>query len=224
MFVLTIWGVLSPAIREWRQRKKSGETRTAGTFGFRKTGLDADLLFTLVLTGLFITSLVISSQWEFGAKLVPQVVGWTFLIIISIYVFFKLFYQKGRRQAEVKDGSGQTVRQDVEETDVHFDIVVDFGDIDIKTIWNRALVYFGWCFFFFGAASIIGLLPAMFVFLVGYMRFSGQESWKLVLGISIPLWAFCYFLFHEILIIPWPQTGVGDMFPVLRTINAVNLF
>ena len=64
----------------------------------------------------------------------------------------------------------------------------------------------------------------MFLFLVGSMRFSGKESWKTTLIIAVPLWVFCYFLFHEILIIPWPQTVIGDMFPVLRTINAINLF
>ena len=64
----------------------------------------------------------------------------------------------------------------------------------------------------------------MFLFLVGYMRFSGKETWTTTLTIAVAMWAFCYFLFHEILIIPWPQSVVGDLFPVLRTINAVNLF
>ena len=73
-------------------------------------------------------------------------------------------------------------------------------------------------------AAVIGLLPAIFFFMVGYMRFWARESWTLVLGLSISLWIFCYFLFHHILIIPWPQTVVGDIFPVLRTINWANLF
>ena len=64
----------------------------------------------------------------------------------------------------------------------------------------------------------------MFFFLVGYMRFVGKETWKVTLIIAVSMWVFCYGLFHKILFIPWPQTVIGDMFPVLRTINAINLF
>ena len=66
--------------------------------------------------------------------------------------------------------------------------------------------------------------PSMFIFLVGYMRFWGRASWALTMGISCSLWIFCYGLFHHILIIPWPQTVLGNFFPVLRTINWANLF
>jgi TctA family transporter len=224
MLILTFWGILSPAIKDWRERRARGETRGASVFAFKRSGFDLDLLFTGVIAGLFAAALVISSEWEFGAKLVPQTVGYAALIILGFYAFAKLFYQKGQRQATVKDGSGQDVKQDLEETDVHFDIVVDFGDLPKDTIWRRALYYFGWCFFFFGAAAVIGLLPAMFFFLVGYMRFWGKESWLVTLGVAIPLWVFSYVLFHHVLIIPWPQTVIGDMFPVLRTMNNINLF
>jgi TctA family transporter len=224
MFIITLYGIASPAIRDYRERKKSGETRAASVFGFKRSGVDLDLLFTAFIFTLFVIELYISAQWEFGAKLIPQVVGYTALIILSFYMFAKLFYQQGKRQAQVRDGSGQEVTQDIEETDVHFDITVDFGDLSIETITRRAFYYFGWCLFFFGSAAVIGLLPSMFFFLVGYMRFWGKETWKTTLYISVPLWIFCYYLFHKILIIPWPQTVVGNMFPVLRTMNDVNLF
>ncbi|MDA1325651.1 MAG: tripartite tricarboxylate transporter permease [Proteobacteria bacterium] len=223
-FLLSIYGVASPAIRDYRERKKAGETRGASVFGFKRAGLDSDLAFTAVIFTLFSISLYISSGWEFGAKLVPQVVGYAAVLFLGLYAFSKLFYSKGKRQSHTKDDSGAVVTQDITETDVHFDIVVDFGDLSVETITRRAAYYFGWCLFFFGAAAVIGLLPSMFFFLVGYMRFWGKESWKMTLYIAVPLWAFCYFLFHKILIIPWPQTVVGDMFPVLRTMNDINLF
>ena len=224
MLLLTFWGIMSPLIKDWRERRKRGETRAASSFGFKKSGFDLDLLFTAVIAGLFTSALIISADWEFGAKLVPHVVGYIALIILALHAFSKLFYQRGQRQATVRDGSGQEVKQDLEETDVHFDITVDFGDLSLETIWRRALAYFGWCFFFFGAASVIGLLPAMFFFMAGYMRFWGKESWTMTMILTGSLWIFCYFLFHHILIIPWPQTVVGDMYPVLRTMNNVNLF
>ncbi len=71
---------------------------------------------------------------------------------------------------------------------------------------------------------MVGLLPAMFLFLVGYMRFEGKESWKVTLGVAIPMWVLSYGLFHKILIVPWPQTLVGDWFPELRSNLWLNLF
>lgn len=224
MLILTFWGILSPAIKDWRERRARGETRGASVFAFKRSGMDLDLLFTAVIAGLFTTALVISSEWEFGAKLVPQTVGYIALIILGVYAFIKLFYQKGQRRETVQDDDGNDITQDLEESDVHFDIVVDFGDLPKETIWRRALAYFGWCFFFFGSASVVGLLPSMFLFLVGYMRFWGKETWALTLGVALPLWIFSYVLFHHVLIIPWPQTVIGDMFPILRTMNNVNLF
>ena len=228
VFLLSIYGIMSPLVSNARQRKKdvaAGKSvQQAGTFAYNKTGFDLDFLFGVVIMAIFIASLVISSGWEFGARLVPQVVGYGAVLVLTSFLFAKVFYQKGLRTAEIRDGSGTEVKQSSDESEVHFDIVVDFGELSKETITRRAFAYFGWCFFFFGAAALVGLLPAMFLFLVGYIRLWGKASWALTLGISVPLWAFCYGLFHHVLIIPWPQTVIGDMFPVLRTINWANLF
>ena len=224
MFLITIYGILSPVIRNYRKRRRSPVAQRSRVFAFQRQNIDADFAFSLGIMGLFIAALVISSEWEFGAKLVPQVVGWTAMIILTSLIFVMLFYQKEPRKALAEAGRGAEVEQEADESDVHFDIVVDFGDLPYRTIAWRAILYFGWCLFFFGAAAVIGLLPAMFFFLVGYMRFVGKETWKVTLIIAVSMWVFCYGLFHKILFIPWPQTVIGDMFPVLRTINAINLF
>ena len=228
VFLMSIYGIMSPLvmgqIRKKRDMAAGKPVQQAGTFSYNRTGFDLDFLFALVIMSVFIASLVISSGWEFGARLVPQVVGYGAVIVLTCFLFAKVFYQKGKRTAVVRDGSGKEVTKSEDQTDVHFDIVVDFGDLSKETIFRRAVAYFGWCFFFFGAAATVGLLPSMFLFLVGYIRLWGKASWAVTLGIAVPLWAFCYVLFHHVLIIPWPQTVVGDMFPVLRTINWANLF
>ena len=108
--------------------------------------------------------------------------------------------------------------------EVHFDIQADYGDLDTKTIFTRAGIYFAWLLFFYGIANVVGLLPAMFVFLVGYMRFEGKESWKMTLGIAVPMWIGSYALFHKLLVVPWPQSLIGHLFPGLRSNIWVNLF
>ena len=224
VFLITIWGVAMPAIRQYRENRKAENVREAGVWGFKPSGISPDFFFTLGIMGLFTASLVISSGWEFGARLVPQVVGWTAMIFLTIYLFLCLFYTRGVRKAAMRDGSGRTAAQSADQSDAHFDIVVDFGEMSPAAIFKRATIYFAWLLFFFGSAAVVGLLPAMFLFLVGWMRFWGKETWTTTLMVAVILWGFCYFLFHKILIIPWPQSLVGDMFPVLRTMNDINLF
>jgi TctA family transporter len=224
VFLITIWGIAMPAIRQYRENKKAGNVREAGVWGFKPSGINPDFFFTLVVMGLFTASLVISSGWEFGARLVPQVVGWTAMTFLTLYLFLCLFYRRGARKAAMRDGSGRTAAQQDDQSDAHFDIVVDFGDMSPAAIFKRAVIYFAWLLFFFGAAAVVGLLPAMFLFLVGWMRLWGKETWKMTLMVAVIMWGFCYLLFHKVLIIPWPQSVVGDMFPVLRTMNDINLF
>jgi len=228
MFVITFWGIMSPYIRDSRQRRKDRAagvtTSQTSTFAYNKRGLDLDFAFGAGLFILFVIELSIASTWEFGARLVPQVIGYLALIILAFFLFAKLFYQKGAKTVTSKGADGNEITQQEDESDVHFDIVVDFGDLDKATITRRAIAYFGWCGGFFIMASIVGLMVSMFLFLIGYMRFWGKASWTVTLGIGCSLWIFCYGLFHHILIIPWPQSVVGNVWPVLRTINWANLF
>lgn len=228
MFLLTAWGISSPYIRDARQKRKDlaagVKTSQTSTFAYNKRGLDLDFAFGVGIFLMFVIELSIASTWEFGARLVPQVIGYLALIILAFFLFAKLFYQAGAKMVTTKGADGSDITKEETETDVHFDIVVDFGDLSKETITRRALAYFGWCGFFFLCASLVGLMVSMFIFLVGYMRFWGRASWAVTMGISCSLWIFCYGLFHHILIIPWPQTVLGNIFPVLRTINWANLF
>ena len=180
------------------------------------------------------TCLYVASGWEFGARLVPQVVGYAGALFVGWHLLTVLFFASPR-PIVAEEGNENESSNEVQTTmpehaykreqeEVHFDIQADYGDLDVPTIFKRATSYFGWLLFFFGAASVVGLLPAMFLFLVGYMRFEGRESWKLSLGIAIPMWLLSYGLFHKILIVPWPQTLVGDWFPGLRANIWTNLF
>ncbi len=228
MFIITLYGIASPYISQARQKRKdiaAGITTSqVATFSFNKRGFDLDFAFGAAIAVMFIIELSIASTWEFGARLIPQVMGYLALIILSFFLFAKLFYQAGAKMVTTKDVDGNDITKEEAESDVHFDIVVDFGDLPKETITRRALAYFGWCGFFFLMAATVGLLVSMFLFLVGYIRFWGKATWGTTMLISCSLWAFCYGLFHHVLIIPWPQSVVGDLFPVLRTINWANLF
>ena len=88
---------------------------------------------------------------------------------------------------------------------------------------RRAVRYFGWCFFVLIAATLVGLLPAMLIFLIGYLRFEAKESWTITLTVGISTWMVSYLLFHQLLRVPWPAAYLGDLLPGLRSIGMTNL-
>jgi TctA family transporter len=224
IFAVTLYGVLSPIIRGYRLRAKSNQS--SSKFGFQKSAINPDLIFALILFALFASAWGIASTWEFGARLIPQVVSTAAMVFIGWLVLSALFIAPGEKVAVDPDGipgRGEGGTAPVQ-SDVHFDISADYGDLSGSEITKRVLNYFGWLLFFFGAAAVIGLLPAMLVFMIGYIRFEGKESWKITLLTSGGVWIMSYLLFHRLLIIPWPQTLLGDLFPVLRTIPELNMF
>ena len=224
VIAITLYGVLRPILKGYFARPRTGETRGA-TFGFQRESLNPDLAFSFLVLALFVVCLAISSQWEFGAPAVPQVVGWSGLLFTTWLILAAMFVRPAQVQATgLLAGGPPGEAAPPPAKDVHFDIQADYGDLPVRTIFMRAGVYFGWLLFFFGAAALVGILPAMFLFLVGYMRFEGKESWSTTLAVAVPMGIFCYWLFHKILIVPWPQTVVGDMFPALRSSIWLNLF
>ena len=206
IFAITLYGVLRPLIRNFRPSKGGGRKRLS----ISARNLNPGTLFTALIMAIFIAALVVSWDWEFGAKLVPHVICWAGLFFTSVLLIFNLFQAPPAPAVE----GGPPVE---EEPDTQiFDITVDFGDLPPRTILARAAVYFGWCIFFFIVAAVFGFLPALFIFLVAYIRLEGKESWSSTLAIAVPMGIFCYGLFHEVLHVPWPQTMIGDAFPALR--------
>ncbi len=224
IFAVTLYGVLMPIYRGYRARARA--TRGTGRLGFQRGALNPDLAFAGLLLLLFATAFWISSGWEFGARLVPHVVSVAAMIFLAWLVLSALFIAPGAPQtteSEGMPGRGEGGTAPVQ-SDVHFDISADYGDLATSEVTRRVVRYFAWLLFFFGAAAVIGLLPSMLVFLLGYIRYEGRERWTTALAVSVPVWIVSYLLFHRLLVIPWPQTVVGDLFPVLRTIPLVNLF
>lgn len=224
IFAVTLYGVLAPIIKGYRSRAKSNQG--SSKFGFQKEAINPDLIFAMLLFATFATAFGIASTWEFGARLIPQVVSIAAMIFIGWLILSALFVAPGEKVVVDEDGipgRGEGGTAPVQ-SDVHFDISADYGDLPGSEVTKRVLNYFGWLLGFFGAAAVVGLLPAMFLFMVGYIRFEGKESWRLTLSVSASVWFVSYMLFHKLLIIPWPQTLLGDAFPVVRTIPWLNMF
>ena len=223
LLALTLFGLVRPIIRDYREGKR--KTRTSIKVNIRPGAPLPETLFTIAIILLFIICLIISSSWEFGGKLVPQVVGWGGLIFAGAHLLGR--FLKFENTATVSGGKALESTDHDPETDgkksLHFDTSSDFEGLTKKTIQWRAGIFFGWCLLYLVATALIGLLPAMLIFLIGYIRLDGRESWKVTLSVSLPTWILSYVLFHYFLRVAWPQSLLGDLLPFLRGIRLLNI-
>jgi TctA family transporter len=209
ILAITIFGLLRPYINGYLNRRKSAQKTIKNlSLGFQKESLSSDNFFALVIFSGFVVTLYLSKDWELAAKLVPQVISLAGVSFTGIFLILSLF---------VRQKTGSVGRQNL-------DITADHSDLSGRVVYQRASVYFGWCLLYISGATIIGLIPALFFFMAGYLRYIGRESWRMTFSVAFIAWTFCYILFHHVLLVPWPETVVGKLFPALKSIRAFNLF
>ena len=212
VLLASLYGILAPTVRRLISTRRGGPRRLSVAL---RTDIEVyDALLTAAFGMLFAAALAISWQWPLGARFVPQIISWTGILSTTILLAMQLFLEFD----EPSTPGAATA------DDLHLDTTTDFQGLPPQTIAVRALVYFGWLLFFLGAAALIGLLPAMAVFLAGYLRLSAKESVATTLVIAGTVTTLSYLLFHWLLIVPWPQALIGDFLPEFRSIRALRLF
>ncbi|SMF19087.1 TctA family transporter [Xaviernesmea oryzae] len=151
---------------------------------------------------LFATALATSTEWALAARLMPQTVSAVGLFVvicsgIGIYM---------------KKRAGETIVKPRKVTEA--DPLEAMPD---RELYKRMGIMFAWVLSVFVGTLLIGLLPTLLVFMIGYMRFEGRQPWIRTLTIAIVIWIAMFILFDNLLNMPWPQSYLGDAFPALRT-------
>ena len=225
ILAITIYGAFRPLLQYYFSRRRESRDRVPLNLAWQWHKVNTDFFLAVLILLVFAGAIWASTEWEFRSLLMPQVVGTAGIIfaigLIGVHLLVPPDYLaalKGRSQRDRIEGKDDTG------DGKHMDLVTDFGDLSVATIRWRAAVYFGWCLLFLVGAMGFGLLPAMLVFLVGYIRFQGRESWLMTLAVAVPIWVAAYILFHQVLHVPWPQSLIGDLLPVLRVNPLVNFF
>ena len=136
---------------------------------------------------LFLYVLVSSAHWEPAARLMPRALAVVGLAAIAGYVAWTWL-------------SGGFAK----------------GSTPV-TPWAGAFRQGLWLLGLVAGVHVIGMLPAMGLFVIAYMRIEGRSGWLGTLSIVTPYWLGAYFLFHSMLHLPWPQSLIGDWFPAIRT-------
>jgi TctA family transporter len=217
---LALYGILSPMIRDYlKDRKAGGRVRRT----LQAPKLSTSAIFGIAVAVVFAAALVSSRNWEFGARLFPQTASYVGLLCAAVFVLGTVFLTP--RMARVPaggGGAGPGAAHDLrQEREVVMDLASEFEGLSRGEVTRRFLVYLGWLVFFTALGHVIGLMPAMLVFLVAYMRYGGDESWRLALAVSLPLWIMWYFLFDRLIRLAWPQSLIGDWFPALRSFSTL---
>lgn len=210
IFVITLYGLLRPVIRYYMPNKNSKE-RAVLSLSLQKNHVNLEFIFALISLIIFVGVIVMSIGWDLESSLLPLAIGAIGIICSLFFILVHLFVSPQFLLA-LKGKSG------------HMDITTDFTDLKTKVVYCRGTVYFGWCLFYITSAMVIGLLPAMFVFLTSYLIIHSKEKWTTTLIISLTVWIISYLLFHQVLHVPWPSTIIGDIFPSLNLIQEFKFF
>ena len=222
ILLITAYSVGGPVVRNRISAGKS-QDRPAGRVTLAWPVLDSDLVFSIVMAICFGCAFVFSWNWDLGARLFPQTIGLAGLLFIGLAVIEKMTRASLMPHAAASPvtGGGDTGKVNDE---IYLDLDSGHRDLPNRVVLARFATFFAWVLFYVIAALCVGLLPAMFLYLVLYMYFSGNETGKMALGVSFVIWISSYLLFHVFVKIPWPQSLLGDALPVLRSMPAFDLF
>ena len=214
VLLITAYSILKPIVTDLMKRRR--ETNTRYIFVFKPHSINSALWFDLGVITFFLIAIVGSWQWDFGARLVPQVIGWIGLFLVSWQLTATLFIKTKSVNSAATSGHPGSAAS-------HSDTPSELDHLSNVEVRRRTVRYFSWCFFTLVTALLIGLLPAILIFLIGYLRIESKESWKTTLAVGVGSWSVSYLLFHQLLRIPWPSSFIGDLLPGLRSIGALNL-
>jgi hypothetical protein len=113
--------------------------------------------------------------------------------------------------SSVEDGAKANIQQKI-----HMDIGSNVTHLKPSYILMRGAMFFGWMILFLLSMATIGLIPTVPIFIIAFMRLEAHEPWKIVLSYVVAMTILIYVVFDQLLTIPWPQTLVGSLFPILK--------
>jgi TctA family transporter len=205
VLLLALWGLIRPLMKQW---KAAGGLNGMIT-GYSNPQFDKNSVFYVFFICFAVVMVFTAMHWNFTAKFVPMVVG-IFAVVVAGISFLNHTFR-------ARDDNGDDVSQYRKEATktLHMDLTADDG-VEAGLVRRRALIYLGWILGFLGVVWLVGMFPAVFIFVILYMRLEGKERWPLVLTCAVGLTVFSTVVFDTLLTLPWPQSLLGDMLPELR--------
>jgi TctA family transporter len=205
LFAVALVVLALPLIRDVRD---DGGIRTL--FGrFEKPRVDTNTALYVFFIALFAFALTQSTGWRYEARFVPQVVGWTALVLAIVSLANHTFRRPstGGRTAGIRERMLAQAQSDI--------ATGESGETDPAVVRRRILAFAGWLAAFIVLTFTIGMLPTIFVFAFAFMTVEGERP-MLALIVAASLAVFCWFVFDDLLALPWPDSLLGDLAPALK--------
>jgi len=177
-----------------------------------------DNLFPAALLILFVVMLSQSFDWAFAARIVPTIVGIGAILFCSLSLVNEIF---GVHERNVATATAGAEPDSTAPKRIHMDIASKTAHLPGATVLGRGFQFFGWMAGVMLLMWIIGLIPAVPIFIISYMRLEGREKWRIVIPMAACVVALIYVVFDQLLAIPWPPTLLGTFFPILKAIPSV---
>jgi hypothetical protein len=195
---LVVWAVVvfmfgRPLVARLRRKGEATSTKTKPARRLVGNERFADVAMWIGAAILFAYVYISSAGWEFAALLMPRTLAVLGLGIILIYT--GAAWASGTYRA-LPPGTA------ADKGDHH-----DIDRVSIQAAWFGGLIL---------GVLLIGMLPALFLFVFLYMVIEGRTHWGRALLILLPFAAATFMLFHETLHVPWPKSLLGDWAPGLR--------
>jgi len=213
LFAMAIFGILRPFLADIKRQGGVGKMLTS----FQAPTFHPAQLFTQFFIALMGALVIAALPWHFSAKIVPLVVGG-----IGIFVAASSLFNDMCRKptAPAEESIGDKAQHEVGEK-IHMDLTSDTGHLPVRTIVQRAGIFFGYLLAFMATMAVIGLIPTVVVFVIVFMRLEGSERWSLVIPYAGFLVLGIYIAFDYFMAVPWPPTLIGQWFPALKFIPSV---
>jgi TctA family transporter len=206
MFVLAGLSLLRPLLQDVR--------RHGGLSGMisdlRSPRLSWSNLLPLFLLALFSAMLIEAVQWNPLARIIPLIVGSGAMLFCALALANEIF-KHGVAAQSLGDQAKAQIQQKM-----HMDIGSNIGHLPVGTRLLRGGIFFGWMVLFLISMALIGLIPTVPLFIVAFMRVEAREPWRIVLPMAAVTCVFVYYLFDQLLAVPWPPSVLGDFFPDLK--------
>jgi hypothetical protein len=155
-----------------------------------------NLIFTLVITVLFLAGLYTSREWSIQARLFPWTIGLPALGLCLTQLLMDLW--KARKGQPEPTADDQRI----------MDLAVD-RDVPNQIVVRRATTLFAWILGLFTSIWLVGFLISLPLFVLSYLRLQSRETWRMSLAWTCCTVAFTIGLFHYILRAPWPYPVIG---------------
>lgn len=198
MLAITVVFLLGVAISHTR---KSLKQRVAGPRQLRPVwNLDVGFAFFVLACSVVAWSL--ASGWPADARMLPQVaVG--FAGAMAVLAVWTAWWQPVPVPASAAGAIAGTGQPAAADDDMHFDLETDFGGMTRSAIALGAVKYIALLACFGLLAWVIGVVPAIPVYLLGYLLLHRERLW-LSAVVAIGAGIFTEVVFNRVLSLAWP--------------------